>query len=168
MANMKNVRVGQRPSASEQNRLIDAANSILSSNHIQGLLDSTGFHTRRTPVDITGLPGAVRLAYCKDDAGAATVIDCYLDVDTTGEVIEVECDIAGGGNLNSATPRLTDGLIMPVVEIDDVWYSLFPFQAKEDCECTPDPLGIDGGGTGAETAPAALENLGVGITDSPT
>ncbi len=111
----------------------------------------------------------IRLAYCKTDAGAATVIDCYLDVDDPeSDVIEVVCDIAGGGNLNSATPRLTISLIMPVVEIDDVWYSLFPFQATEDCECTPDPLSIDGGGTGAETAPAALENLGVGVTDSPT
>ena len=151
---MKKVRPGQRPSASEQNRLIDAATSMLSSNHIQGFVDSTGFHTRRTPIDIAKLAGAVRLAYCKTDAGAATTIVCYLDTDATGAEITVECDIAGGGNLNAATPRLTDGLAMPVVDIDGTWYSLFPFQATEDCDCSP-------GNTVSLSAVGPTDNLNV-------
>ncbi len=162
---LDHVRVGQQPSASGHNRLIDDVNSMAASGHIQGYRDSTGFHTRQTPVDF---PIEVRLAYCRSDAPGTTWIEGYLDTDETGERITIECSIAGGGNLNTATPRLTNGLPMAVVEIGGTWYSLFPFQIVEDCECTDSPLGIAEGGTGATTAPAALENLGVGITDSPT
>ncbi len=41
-----------------------------------------------------------RIAYCKDDAGAGTTIDCYLDTDATGTQITVNCSIHNGTNLN--------------------------------------------------------------------
>ena len=162
---IKNVRQGQRPSASAQNQLISSVNSVAASNHIQGFVDSTGFHTRRSPINF---PIEVRLAFCRSDAPGTTWIECYLDFDTIGERVTVECSIAGGGVLNNAEPRLTDGLPLPVFEVDGTWYSLFPFQATEDCECTDDPLLVINVGTGAANALDAAENLGLGVTDSPT
>ena len=89
----------------------------------------------RVPRSISGSTGKSRLAYCKADAGASTSIACYLDTDLTGNEITVECSIAGGGNLNEASPRLTEGLLILVTQIGDKWYALAPFQATADCDC---------------------------------
>lgn len=74
--------------------------------------------------EIIQMPGSSRgggtgrtnlhLAYCKTNAPAAAFIICYLDTDVTGTEITVNCGIAGGGNLNEALPRLTDGLWITV------------------------------------------------------
>jgi len=110
----------------------------------------------------------IHKAYCKDDAGAATTIDCYLDADDPGSnVISVHCEISGGGNLDSAEPRLEIGDLVWVVFDGTNWHALHPFQATEDCECTESPLAIADGGTGATTAPGAASALGVGTEDSP-
>jgi len=77
-----------------------------------------------------------RLAFCKDAAGAATAIDCYLDGDGVGTVISVACSIAGGGNLDSAVPRLTDGTPILVTKVGATWWCISIFQASEDCVCT--------------------------------
>lgn len=74
-----------------------------------------------------------RIAYCKDAAGAATTIDCYLDTDATGTEITVTCSIAGGGNLNTAVPRLTDGLPIIVTKIGATWRCTTTFNASQDC-----------------------------------
>ena len=66
--------------------------------------------------------GPTHKAYCKNDAGAATTIVCYLDTDETGQEITVNCSIAGGGNLNTAIPRLTDGLLIFVKNFGGAWY----------------------------------------------
>lgn len=128
---------------------------------------------------------SVRKAYCKEDAGAATTIICYLDKDvspttwivdtayttdsyvtgtddktyhsignhtsTTNDKpitganwasyweiaeIEVECSIAGGGNLNSAMPRLLDGTMILITKIGGIWYCITVFQIAEDCACS--------------------------------
>ncbi len=79
-----------------------------------------------------GRHSGVRSAYCKTAAGAGTSIVCYLDTDETGIEITVECTIAGGSNLNSAIPRLTDGLEIPVWRINGVWKT-FTFQATTGC-----------------------------------
>ena len=87
-----------------------------------------------------GLPavsgGAVRIAYCKTAAHAATSIDCYLDTDGTGTEITVNCSISGGGNLNAADPRLADGDVIFVQKFGSDWWCIAPFQGDENCICT--------------------------------
>ena len=78
---------------------------------------------------------AIHKAYCKTDAGAAAIIVCYLDEDETGEEITVGCSITGGGNLNSAIPRLEDGTLIFVTKIDGTWYCTSVFQTIENCDC---------------------------------
>jgi hypothetical protein len=74
-------------------------------------------------------------AYCKTAAGAATTITCYKDTDATGDEIEVNCSIAGGGTLNAAIPRLLDGTLIFVIKIGDDWHCLTIFQASVPCVC---------------------------------
>ncbi len=45
----KHFKKGDRPSAKEYNRLVDAVSKHSSSLHVQGLVDSSGSHTRRLP-----------------------------------------------------------------------------------------------------------------------
>lgn len=68
-----------------------------------------------------------RVAYCKDAAGASTTITCYLDTDGTGTEITVYCSIAGGGNLNTAIPRLADGTLILVSKIGATWRCMTTF-----------------------------------------
>lgn len=89
--------------------------------------------------------GAVHIAYCKNDAGAASTITCYLDADETGDEILVGCSIAGTGDkyLNSAIPRLQGGTGEPpaggtaifVTKIGVSWVCTTVFQASENCDC---------------------------------
>jgi len=46
----KIAEVGQRPFASEHNKITRLVSGLCNSLHIQGFCDSTGFHTRRTPI----------------------------------------------------------------------------------------------------------------------
>lgn len=122
---------GQRPSASEYNKLIKLVAGLCNSLHIQGYVDSTGFHTRRTPTKKVN-----RLAYCKDDAGAGIEIDCYLDTDLVGEQITVTCNIAqNGADLDDATPFLVTSDPIIVTEIDGVWYCTGLFNPSKECVC---------------------------------
>ena len=54
------------------------------------------------------------LAYCKTAAPASTNFGCFLGTDSTGDEITIKAKIAGGGFLNAAIPRLTDGLELSV------------------------------------------------------
>lgn len=84
----------------------------------------------------SGMHGNVnRIAYCAAGAGGANSIVCYLDTDVTGTIISVNCIIAGGGTLNTASPRLTVGLKMIVTKIGATWWSTTVFQRTEDCLC---------------------------------
>ena len=77
-----------------------------------------------------------RIAYCKDDAGAAATIDCYLDTDGTGTEITVNCNISGPLNvLNEATRRLEDGDSLLVTKVGASWYAIEGFMITEDCDC---------------------------------
>lgn len=81
-----------------------------------------------------------RVAYCKDDAGAAATIDCYLDTDATGTEITVTCLVAqGGANLNAVLPRLADGDPIMVSRVGGTWKSIMTFMPSEDCDCYETP-----------------------------
>lgn len=75
----------------------------------------------------------IRSAFCKTDAGSNSTIVCYLDTDTTGDEITVNCVICGGTALNEAFPRLADGTRLFVFNDDDTWRALQIFQASETC-----------------------------------
>jgi len=81
-----------------------------------------------------GSSGSVRLAYCKDDASAATTIDCFLDTNTTGEEVTVKCLTGDGGTslLNASVPRLSNGDPMLVIKHNDIWYATTIFEDSED------------------------------------
>jgi hypothetical protein len=69
------------------------------------------------------------------DAGTGTTIECYLDTDATGDVITVNCSIAGGSDLNEAIPKLTDGLLIFVKKFGDDWYFTTVLTGYEECTC---------------------------------
>lgn len=79
--------------------------------------------------------GSIHLAYCKEDAPADTVITCYLDIDETGEEIEVQCSTTPSGtNLENAAPLLKDGDLVFVIQKKDVWYCIGkPFFKMPPC-----------------------------------
>ena len=92
-------------------------------------------------VPITG--GLIRRAKTTQAAPAATKITANLigqdgDEITSGlgSGIDVYCDIAGGGNLNAAVPRLTNDFEFSVYNLNGKWYCAFGFQASEDCTCS--------------------------------
>lgn len=76
----------------------------------------------------------IRWAYCKEDAGEDDTIDCYLDVDGTGEEITVYCNLSGIINLYEASRLLKDGDILPVYyDIDeDKWRSVEAFYVTSE------------------------------------
>jgi len=80
------------------------------------------------------LGGAVRIAYCGEDAPADTEISCFLDTDTTGEVVTVKCltGTNGASLLNASVPRLSDGDPMFVIKHNSIWYSTTIFEDSED------------------------------------
>ncbi|KKM21302.1 hypothetical protein LCGC14_1636750, partial [marine sediment metagenome] len=94
-----------------------------------GIMDSTGFLTRR-PIAATN---PVRLAYCKVAAGASTSIVCYLDTDTTGLEITVECTIIPAANLNAALPLLAIGSELKVTKINGTWKCVPHFWKADIC-----------------------------------
>jgi hypothetical protein len=83
----------------------------------------------------TGGGGTVHKAFPIADAIAGSTIECYLDVDTTGDEITVNCSIAGGSDLNEAIPKLTNGLTIFVRKFGDTWHCVTVFQGYEECTC---------------------------------
>ena len=78
----------------------------------------------------------IRRAFCKEDAPFGTVIDCYLDIDDTGEEIEVTITITGGSHLKYAAPLLVDGLLIWVVydTVDEKWRNVGnPYESTVVC-----------------------------------
>lgn len=85
-----------------------------------------------------GGEGGIHKAYVKDPPGAVTTLTCFLDTDTTGTEVTVNCSVIGGGGsikLNSATPRLIDASLIFVADVDGDWWCVAPFTATEDCVC---------------------------------
>jgi hypothetical protein len=77
----------------------------------------------------------LRRAYCKDDADAKQTMDCFLDIDTTGEQITATAMVAQGDstNLNSCWPVLEDGDPISVTKIGSTWYIVGDFQPIDIC-----------------------------------
>lgn len=122
---------GEKPLAVDHNQMTQIINAVAASLHIQGLVDSSGFHTRRQPII-----ERTRLAYCKEDAPAGLIIDCYLDTDLVGEEVEVTCNIAqAGANLGDATPLLITGDPIVVTIINNIWYCTSLFNPAKECTC---------------------------------
>ena len=79
------------------------------------------------------LPSGVHLAYCKVAAGASTSIVCYLDTDTTGPEITVECTVSPPANLDGALPLLADGSELKVAKIGNTWKCIAHFIKSREC-----------------------------------
>ena len=93
-----------------------------------------------------GIPSTpqIRQVRATEDAPAAENITCNLilnnDVEAIagqlGRNIEVYARICGGGNLNSAVPRIADNDYLFAQNIQGKWWFCTNFQASEDCVCT--------------------------------
>lgn len=90
---------------------------------------------RRIAHPKVGTAGTVGLhrAFAKTAPGATTTLVCFLNVDTTGTEINVECDIFGGGNLDEAHPSFTDGDPLWVAFHDGEWRNVTRIDGVEDC-----------------------------------
>lgn len=122
------------------NTLIDRINvltKITGSKGIRAVTSLTGIHLsgKRGRIGKGDIAFAIRprIAYCSAAAPAATTLMCYLDTDAIGAEITVIFSIAGGGNLNTAVPRLTDGLAIIVVKIGETWWCDTVFNKSQDC-----------------------------------
>ena len=96
--------------------------------------------SRWAGVPITG--GFVRRAKTTQAAPADTKITANLighngiEIESgLGANIDVYCDIAGGGYLNTAAPKLTNGFPIPVYNLNGKWYCSTVFQTGEVCDC---------------------------------
>ena len=128
------VKEGDKPSSSQHNRLTKTVSGLSNSMFTQGFTDSSGHHTRR---GVGGGASANRLAFCKDDAGATTDIDCYLDVDGTGAIVNVEFSIGSHGTrCDLALPRLEDGDWIIVTQTSDgIWRCTSTLTQCKACTC---------------------------------
>ncbi len=78
-----------------------------------------------------------------ENAPADTFITCNLELDNGAEAvagelgynIKVYADICGGGNLDSAVPRIAEGDWLSAYNVQGTWWFATPFQPSEDCEC---------------------------------
>ena len=77
----------------------------------------------------------LRRAFVKTTPGATTTLICFLDIDTTGEEVNVECTIYGGGNLNEAHPSFVDGdeLWVAYNVIAGEWQNVTRIDGSEEC-----------------------------------
>lgn len=73
----KQATIGQRPSASEHNKLTGLATTLAKSLHIEGFADSTGFHTRRTPRSSQALLSTLKLFVVQSEATGDGIYNCY-------------------------------------------------------------------------------------------
>ena len=76
----------------------------------------------------------IHKAFCKTDAPESTTIVAYLDVDTTGTEIEVNCTVFGGGYLDTAFPELFDGDPIDVIYRNGQWDCPWWFNGFIECE----------------------------------
>jgi hypothetical protein len=78
----------------------------------------------------------IRTAYCINNAGTGSTIDCYLDVDSSeSETITVNCRLfEGASNLSDCAPRLMSHDAIDVFYDGNDWRCLYPFIYTEACD----------------------------------
>lgn len=128
------LRAGRdKVSASEYNQLVGLVEKMSRSLMSAGIVDSTGFTTRRPPVSTICKReiGIVRRAKTTENAPAATHINANLyDEDgveqTSGPEsnLDIYCSIMGGVDLEDAVPRLVSG--------SDIFVSKLPLSSSVD------------------------------------
>ena len=85
-------------------------------------------------------PTDMRVAFCKNDASTGETIDCYLDTDGTGTVIEVNFPIAqNGSDMNACMPFLLNGDRIFVTKIGSEWWCVHVFNESIVCDCYEEP-----------------------------
>lgn len=137
--NLNKVRKGDKPSASEHNKLIDTVTANAGSLHSQGFADSTGFHTRRSPVH-KGVGTQVRSAKIQTDGVPADNVGPFVcklidaDGNVTGDPIDVwPCDHLGSAPFDSLDvwPHFLVNDYMSIFkDLDGKWYTTFVFDDK--------------------------------------
>ena len=149
MSDITPFREGPRELVDKMNQIIKAVNafnSLTGDGIIQTKQTARGTTIalsmdalrRRLVHGGTGRGGSsLRIAFVKTVPGPVSVVDCYLDEFGTGEEVEVQCSIAGGGPLDEAFPLLTVGITLFVTKVGDVWTCVgMPFQRWINKICT--------------------------------
>ena len=80
----------------------------------------------------------VRRAKTQEAAPADTAISVKIvnaDDTEVGAAFDVNCEIAGGGNLNDAIPRLESGDYISIYNQGGKWFCTTVFQVSENCDC---------------------------------
>jgi hypothetical protein len=73
-------------------------------------------------------------AYCKTAAPADSKITCYLDIDETGNEIEVNCQIFAASVLSECYPFLNQHDPIDVYYVDGGWWCDWWFNGYIECE----------------------------------
>ncbi len=131
------------------NELVDALNQVLAITgdpFIRTASSPSGGTTLRLNIDevlrrvmryrnVGGSGAMPRRAFVKTTPGATTTLVCFLDVDTTGEEVNVICTIYGGGNLDEAHPPFVDGdpLWVAYNVIAGEWQNVTRIDGSEEC-----------------------------------
>jgi len=78
----------------------------------------------------------IRTAYCIDNAGTGSTINCYLDEDSSeSEAVTVYCRLfEGASNLSDCAPRLMSHDPIDVFYDGTQWRCLYPFTYTEACD----------------------------------
>ena len=138
MAKIHEIMPGRRPGRDDYNRLAKEVNRIAK------ITGRNGIRVNSTPSGIslvgsvsTAADGSVRKSFAQTDASSAagSTISCWLnETDSAGDTITVNCSIAGGSNLSSAIPYITDGDMMPVFQDSAAdWWCTTIFTRMDIC-----------------------------------
>ena len=88
-------------------------------------------------------PGTIRLAFMKNDPQTSyrgvspnytNVAECYLDVNLTGEVIDVNFRTFSGATVATGIPILEQGTQIQVTQIEGVWWCVWWLYGYATCD----------------------------------
>ncbi len=143
MRKLKRLYSGEKIKNKLINDIIDKVNvisNIKGRNGVTTTVTNQGIMLRGSGISAIG--ALVRKAYVKTTPDAVNTVDCYLDIDATGDEITVSCSdfIVGGTALNAVIPRLINGIKIYVAKFGDTWECVgVPFQTIDS-----DELQVDG------------------------